>query len=182
MKKSSHWRDYEEVAVYLLNSIREELGLSAIEGKQHIRGNETDTEWEIDAKGISANGEGIVIVECRRYTKSRQSQSQAASLAYQIKDAGAEGGVFVSPLGLQEGAKKVAAANNIISIEIDPDSTPHDFAMKFFGKMHYGVSMNCQMSLGGNFEAELLRICTSCGEQFTVTENEKLCAECAKNA
>lgn len=182
MKENSHWRDYEEVAVYLLNSVREKLGLCAIEGKQRIRGSETDTEWKIDAKGISANGEEIVLVECRCYTKSRQNQAQAAALAYQIKDTGAKGGIFVSPLGLQEGAKKVAAANNIISVEVDPDSTPHDFAMKFFGRMHYGVAMSDQISLSGNFEAELRRKCTSCRQQFTVIENEKQCPECSKNA
>lgn len=182
MKKSSSWRNYEEVAVYLLNSVREELGLTAIEGKQRIRGNETDTEWEIDAKGITANGKGIVIIECRRYMKSRQSQSQAASLAFQINDIAAEGGIFVSPLGLQEGAKKVAAAKNIMSIEIDPDSTPHDFSMKLFDKMHYGVSMNLEINISDYFEPEFRCKCASCNQQFTVIENEKLCPDCSKNA
>src|SRR5262250_1546186 len=37
-------------------------------------------------------------------------------IAYRIRDSGAEGGIVVSPLGLQEGAAKVAKKENIVSV------------------------------------------------------------------
>ena len=52
--------------------------------------------------------EGFVIIECRRYTKSRQSQEKIGGLAYRILDTGARGGILISPLGMQEGASKIA--------------------------------------------------------------------------
>jgi hypothetical protein len=68
------WQSYEEVATYLLNQCAQEFGLSKVEGKQTIPGLRSDTEWEIDAKGVKEGNEGFVIIECRRYTTSRQSQ------------------------------------------------------------------------------------------------------------
>ena len=137
MRISSTWQTYEQVSAYLLNSLREEFGLAKVEGKQKLVGLETGTEWEVDAKGISNDGEGIGIIECRKYKKGRQSQEKLAGLAYRIKDTGAKGGIIVSHLGLQKGAKKVAEANNILSVIIDANSTPQDFAVEFLNKLFY---------------------------------------------
>ncbi|MFV9645927.1 MAG: hypothetical protein ACNYWU_08910 [Desulfobacterales bacterium] len=57
------WETYEEVSVYLLDKIRDELNLSGIEGKQKLIGKDTGTEWEVDAKGISEGTIGIILVE-----------------------------------------------------------------------------------------------------------------------
>ena len=43
------WETYEEVATYLLNEFADKFGLSRVEGKQQLKGIETN--WEIDANG-----------------------------------------------------------------------------------------------------------------------------------
>jgi len=132
MKKS--YQTYEEVAEYLLNEFSHEFGLSKVEGKQVIEGHRSGTKWTIDAKGVKDN-EGFVIVECRRYTTSKQKQENLGSLAYRILDTGAKGGIIVSPLGIQKGAAKIAEAENILNVHLDSNSTPHDFGMQFLNKL-----------------------------------------------
>jgi hypothetical protein len=134
------WESYEQVAVFLLNQIAIELGLERVEGKQNVYGSRSLTTWEIDGKGVEIGGEGFVIVECRRYTTSRQSQEKVAALAYRIIDTGASRGIVVSPLGFQEGARKVAAAENIHEVLMDPDSTTTDYVLRFLHKIFVGLS------------------------------------------
>lgn len=136
------WKDYEEVAVYLLDQLAANLGLDLehVEGKQRIYGSQSGTKWEIDGKGVKADDEGFVILECRRYTASKQNQERVASLAYRIRDTGASGGILVSPLGLQEGARKIAAAEGIQELFMDPDSTRTDYMLKFLNRTFIGVS------------------------------------------
>jgi hypothetical protein len=112
------WRDYEEVATYLLNPVARELGLERVEGKQLVEGRRSGTIWEVDAKGICSEGEGIILVECRRYLPDRLDQEAVGGFAYRIRDCGANGGILVSPLGLQAGAEKVAAAEGIDSVDL----------------------------------------------------------------
>src|SRR5205814_10657234 len=100
------WESYEQVGTYLLDSFAAEFGLERVEAKQKVPGLESGTSWEIDAKGVRQGNDGFVIVEFRRYIKSRQNQGKMGELAYRIIDTGANGGIIVSPLGLQEGAEK----------------------------------------------------------------------------
>lgn len=134
------WESYDEVAADLLSRFADEFGLDRFEGKQKVAGNRSGTEWEIDAKGMRDADGGFMIVECRRYTTSRQSQEKVGALAYRILDAGAMGAIYVSPLGFQEGAKKVADAEGIFEVTLMPDSTPTDFVMGFLNKFAAGVS------------------------------------------
>ena len=67
---TTKWQSYEEVATYLLNQFASEFGLSKVEGKQSVLGLRSQTNWEIDAKGIREGNEGFVIIECRRYETS----------------------------------------------------------------------------------------------------------------
>jgi hypothetical protein len=133
------WESYEDVATYLLGKFASEFGLERVEGKQEVAGQRSGTTWEIDAKGFVSGGAGFVIVECRRHTTSRQNQERAAGLAYRIIDCGAQGGIIVSPLGLQEGAKCVATAENIVNVRLNQDSTPEEFAMYFLKRFMVGV-------------------------------------------
>jgi hypothetical protein len=133
------WKSYEEVATYLLNQFAEKFELGRIEGKQIISG-ESGTEWEIDAKGYSTDGSHFLIVECKRYTKSGVNQAITGSLAWAIKDTGASGGILVSPLGLQEGAKKVADKAGIYEVRLDKDSTTTDYVLHFLNQVCLGFS------------------------------------------
>jgi hypothetical protein len=96
-----------------------EFGLVRVEGKQKILGSSTGTEWEIEGKGVTTRDKEFVIVECRRYTTSRLKQECVGALAYRISDTGASGGILVTPIGLQEGAKMVAACENIVTVILD---------------------------------------------------------------
>lgn len=138
--KKTKWRTYEEVATFLLNEMAAEFGLEKVEGKQKELGLISNTEWEIDAKGFLEQEQKFVIVECRRYTKSRLNQESLAALAYRIDDTRASGGIIVTPLGLQEGAKKLANATNIISVILDADSSSNDYVMRFLDQIKVGMS------------------------------------------
>ncbi len=138
--KDTNWKTYEEVACYLLNQISEKFGVSSFEGKQKIEGQKSGTPWEIDAKGIKKGTDIFLIVECRRYTTSRQSQEKVGALAYRVQDTHAAGGIIVSPLGLQKGAEKVAIAENIHEVILDVNSTTKDFFMKYLNDFFLGVS------------------------------------------
>ena len=133
------WETYEEVATYLLDQFASEFGLQRVEGKQEVTGKRSHSTWEIDAKGFRRDDSGFVIVECRRYTTSRQSQERIGGLAYRIIDTGAEGGILVSPLGLQKGAKLVANAENIVSVLLDEQSNRYEYVLQFLDRIMVGL-------------------------------------------
>jgi hypothetical protein len=135
----TQWETYEEVATYLLNQIAQEFGLAYVEGKQAVVGLESGTTWTIDAKGVCEDGESFFIIECRRYTTSRIDQEAVGGLAYRIRDSGAAGGIIVSPLGLQAGAAKVAAATQIHSVQLGPHSTTSEYIMRFLNLIMIGL-------------------------------------------
>ena len=99
------WQTYEQVAAYLLDKFAADFGLSRVEGKQKVRGQQSGTDWEIDAKGVREDNQGFIIVECRRYTTSKLSQEDFGALAYRIIDTGAEGALS-SPLSASKKAPK----------------------------------------------------------------------------
>ena len=133
------WESYEEVGRYLLDQFAAEFGLDRVEAKQNIPGERSGTSWEIDAKGIRQENDGFVIVEFRRYTTSRQSQEKMGGLAYRIIDTGAKGGIIVSPLGLQKGAKKIAEAENVVNVTLDENCNRHEYMMQFLNRVMIGV-------------------------------------------
>lgn len=179
IRKDQRWRDYERVAADLLNKLAKEFGLQRVEGKQLLVGKQTGTEWEVDAKGVVEDGEGFVLIECRE-TKARQSQAKVAALAFQIQDTGATGGIVVSPLPLQAGAQKIARATNIRSVQIDANSTPANFAVKFLNKIFLGVTMRASATL----EADLMvsRVCTKCSVRFPAKGSETTCPACVSES
>lgn len=127
------WRRYESAAAIILNELAAHFGLNRVEGKQSIPGLRSGTEWNIEAKGWSEGAETFVIIECRRYTTSKLKQEQLGAIAYRISDTGAVGGIIVTPLGLQEGAERIAKAENITLVRLSADATPAQFAVEFLG-------------------------------------------------
>jgi hypothetical protein len=134
------WESYEQVAQYLLDQMAEHFGLSHVEGKQKIEGKRSGTIYVIDGRGVAKGGEGFVILECRRYTTSRQKQENLAALAYRMLDTGAKGGIVVSPLGLQEGARKIAKAENVMSVHLGENSTTKNYVLGFLNNIFVGVT------------------------------------------
>jgi hypothetical protein len=135
VRQPDDWRRYEQVAAHILNDVAAHFGFKQVEGKQSIPGRRSRTEYEIEAKGVSEDGQTFVIIECRRYTTSKLKQEHLGAVAYRILDTGAAGGIVVTPLGLQEGGKKVAAAENIIPVRLSLDATPEQFAVEFLGNV-----------------------------------------------
>jgi hypothetical protein len=140
------WESYEQVAAHLLNQFAEHFGVGRFEGKQLVAG-ESGTEWEIDAKGCSVDGEHFIVVECKRHTKTGISQDITAGLAWRIQDTGATSGILVSPIGLQEGAKKVAAKAGIVEVVLDQNSTTTDYVMKFLNRVCLGFSETVNLNI-----------------------------------
>jgi hypothetical protein len=150
------WETYEQVAAYLLNQFASEFGLQKVEGKQKVSGKMSGTEWEIDAKGVGHSGEVFLIVECRRSTTSRQSQEKVGGLAYRIFDTGAKGGIMVSPLGLHEGASKIARAANIYSVVLNKDSTTSEYVLEFLNKLRVGKLLEAKVTGTGSMSATII--------------------------
>lgn len=146
MDSRQSWERYEGVARDLLSRFRQDFSLERVEPKQQIAGR-SGTSWEIDAKGVrEGENSAVMLIECRQYRSKRLNQEAVAGLAYRIIDTGASGGIIVSPLPLQDGAKKVAEASNIIHVQLRPDSTAEDFALAFFDKILVGISDRVGMS------------------------------------
>ena len=61
------WRDYEEVARYLLNQFAQLLRPEKVEEKQEIPGRLSGRTIEIDGRGVKEGNTGFVILECKRY-------------------------------------------------------------------------------------------------------------------
>ena len=171
------WRNYEEVATYLLDKFADHFGLSRVEGKQPLLGIRSGTEWTIDAKGIRQGSEAFVIVECRRHTTTKQDQEQLGGLAYRIIDTGADGGILVSPLGFQSGAEKVAQSEGIVHVELHEDSTPTEFSMRFLSQIFVGIHERCHAS--DSCDATVTRLCEKCGEGFSARGSERTCECCS---
>jgi len=111
-----------------------------MECKQNVVGTRSGTSWQIDAKGVRAADGGFMIVECKRWIKNKHPQDTVGCLAYRIIDTGAIGGIVVSPLGLQEGGQKVAAAENIFEVHMDENSTRNCFVIHFLRKFMVGCT------------------------------------------
>jgi hypothetical protein len=140
-KNEKQWESYEQVAAYLLDQIAEKLGLVRVEGAQTLSGTVSGTKWRVDAKGVKVgDAEGFVIIECRRYPIRKITQEAAGGLAYRIRDTGAAGGIFVTPIGLQEGAAKVAAAENIELVRMTENSTRENYLLQFLNDLFIGVT------------------------------------------
>jgi len=143
------WESYQEAAPAILQTIADKFGVTSFEGKQSIQGE--DTEWEIDAKGVREGSDVFLIVECRRYTTSRLKQEQLGGLAFRIQDTGASGAIVVSPLGLQEGAKRIAEAEGIYSVRLTADSTIQDYFMEFMGNLFLRRTEHVQIRFGARW-------------------------------
>jgi hypothetical protein len=134
MATTDNWLRYETAAKQIIARLNDEFGLSAVEGKQVVDG-KSGAQWEIDAKGLTEGSNSFVIIECRRYTTSRIKQEQISGIAWRILDTGASGALVVSPLGLQEGASKVAAAAGVRAVRMSADATLESFVVEFLGNL-----------------------------------------------
>lgn len=148
-EEDAEWRRYEKTATVILDEMASHFGLVRVEGEQSVQGRRSGTEWRIEAKGVVEGEHAFVIIECRRYTTSKLKQEAMGALAYRVADTGATGAIVVSPCEPQEGAKKIAAAEKITTVELNADATPQEFAMKFLGNLFLRPrGATCQAAAG----------------------------------
>jgi hypothetical protein len=159
-------------------SFSHEFGLSSVEGKQRLSGYKSGTKWEIDAKGILQEGIGFVVIECRRYPSKRLDQESIAAVAYRIDDLGASGGIVVSPLELQKGAKLVADEGKMVHVRLNQDCTTTDYVMEFLGKVFVGAGISEKARIGATFSSTVCHPCEKCGKLFQFSGIERVCASC----
>ena len=149
-RKPKPWESCQAVAVELLNQFAAHFQLQRVEGDQKVHGKVG--VWRIDAKGVREFDGATILVECRRKGR-RLNQEMLGAIAYRIGDIEAKGGIVVSPLDLQVGAKRIATAEKIVAVQLDASSTPTDFAMRFFGKLMVGASIDADATAGAVFDA-----------------------------
>ncbi|MBA7497528.1 hypothetical protein ES704_00256 [subsurface metagenome] len=149
------WKTYEEIGTVLLNEMAKNFNLKKVEGKQKLVGKKSGLKWEIDAKGTTKDNKTFFVIEFRRYTTKRISQGDVASLRGRIEDLDAEGGILVSPLGFQKGAKKYAKSFGIIEVKMNENSTNLDYILEFLNKIIVGRSG--KLNPKGSLRAKIFR-------------------------
>jgi hypothetical protein len=110
--------------------------LDRVEGPQSLPGESTD--HDVDGKAVCEGGEGFLIVECKRHS-NRVKKGTLCDLAYRIRDTGAAGGIIVTPLDLQAGAKLVANHNDVVHVKLDPYSTTESYFASFLERVFIGL-------------------------------------------
>jgi hypothetical protein len=141
---------YEDVAQYLLNQFADHFGLERVEEKQKIVGLISKRKIEIDAKGIKIGGSGFVIVECKAWGRKVEAEKLEA-LAFRIDDAGADSGIIVSTMELQEGPKKIADNIGVVHVKLDENSTKYNYVISFLNKFMVASTLN--LFVGGSAPA-----------------------------
>jgi len=151
MSSVKNWKNYEDVTKQILSDVRDCLGLGRIEGKQKVRGKISGAKWEVDLVAYGATDEKLILVECKQRSNSKLRQSDLAKLAYTIEDTGADRGIIVTTIGLQDGAKKIAGAEKITEMRVDPTSTSENYIAQItnqiFGKRSERVHISDSVEL-----------------------------------
>ena len=153
---TTSWKKYEAAARRVIYDLRRELGVSEVQDKQSLRG-ASGVVWEIDGIAIPQGESGILVIEARRHTTSGQKQEDLAALAYRINDLAASGGFIVSPLPLQKGAAMLAWRENVIHIELSPDSDAENYFAKFLERVVIGATLKSSFVISDTVTATVTR-------------------------
>ncbi len=150
------WETYEQVARKVVSDLRRALGVGDVTGKEKLQG-ESGATWEIDGKATSGVSEGFFVIEARRHTTSGQKQEHMAALAYRIQDLGGTGGIIVSPLPLQHGAKLIAAYEHIAELRLAADSTTENYVAQFLAQTFHHATVKSGFALGDRCSTTLVK-------------------------
>jgi hypothetical protein len=150
------WSVYENFARKVLADHREVLGISAVEGKQSLDGL-SGTSWELDARAWCEGSDGFLVVEVRRHTTAGLKQEDLAAVAYRIKDVSGLGGIVVSPLPLQKGARLVAESADIAHVTLSAESTTESYLAEFMGRRFLGASVTESVHAHESCDAQIVR-------------------------
>lgn len=156
MEHPAKWETYEHVARKVVADLRRELGVSDVAGKQELQG-ESGAIWTIDGKATCGASEGFFVIEARRHTTSGQKQEHMAALAYRIQDLGGTGGIIVSPLPLQRGAKLVAVCEQIAELQLCADATAENYVAQFLERKFHHATVKSGLRIGDHCTATVIK-------------------------
>ena len=124
--------------------------------KQKLQG-ESGATWEIDGKATSGVSDGFFVIEARRHTTSGQKQEHMAALAYRIQDLGGTGGIIVSPLPLQRGAKLIAEHEHIAELRLTAESTAENYVAQFLAQTFHHATVKSGFAIGDQCSATVVK-------------------------
>jgi hypothetical protein len=150
------WTVYEDAARRVLADIRKVLGIGTVEGKQTLKG-ASGTTWELDATAYREGSDGFLVIEARRHTGAGLKQEELAAIAYRIQDVGGSGGIVVSPLRMQKGARIVAASADIAHVRLSQESTTESYLAEFMGRRFLGDTVTESLHATDTCDAEVIR-------------------------
>lgn len=165
---SKECKYYELVTKKILENLRHHLGFDNVCGKEKYQG-KSGTDWEIDASCYRKDTDTLVLVECRRKTTRRIPQEEMAGFAFRIGDIGAAEGLMVTPIGYQEGAKKVAEAAKIGMATLNPDATESEYILTIAGHLFRGLVATDYGT--GTDSASVYRTCDVCSSELITPNN-----------
>ena len=148
------WERYEQVVRTILESLREHLGYSRVDPKGDLPGR-SGTEWEIDATAYQLADGKLVLIECKDYPDRKVTQGEMGVHAYHIIETGAAGGLFVTPVGYQKGAKLVANAAKIGMATLNLDATEREYDLNIAGRLFFGREAKGGIRLGATASASV---------------------------
>jgi hypothetical protein len=135
---------YEEVAAVLLHQMAAEFGVPRGDGRQTARGKAPN--WEIEVNGSAVNGAMFLVVACRWHKTPHLSQAAMGGLAYRIEETGAQGGIVVRRLGVQDGAEHIAAAATMQTVHLDANHTGTDDLLTLFHQLRSVLAASASAS------------------------------------
>jgi hypothetical protein len=148
------WERYERVVRAILESLREHLGYSRVDPKGDLPGR-SGTDWEVDATAYQLDDGKIVLIECKRYPDRKVTQGEMGEQAYRIIETGAAGGLFVTAVGYQEGAKLVANAAKIGMATLNLDATEREYDLDIAGRLFFGREAKGGIRIGATASASV---------------------------
>jgi hypothetical protein len=158
---------YEDVTKTILNALRSHLGLACVQGEVRHEG-ESGTAWNVDASCYRQDDGALLLVECRRKTTRRVDQEEMAGFAFRIGDTGASGGLMVTPIGYQKGAKAVAGATRIGLATLNPDATSREYTLEIAERLFHGLLISDH---GHETDHVFVhRTCGACGGELTARD------------
>lgn len=130
------WETYEDATRGFLEDIGGHLGLTRVEGKQKLAGHHSGRRPEVEAV-VYTDDRKRLLVECKRKGKRRVEAGDMEAFAYRILDTESAGGIIVTTIGLQEGAKLVAQAEKITTVILDPTSTDEEYIARIANQLFW---------------------------------------------
>lgn len=94
-------------------------------------GTQSGPELGDRCQGALADDAGLVLVEARAYKTSRLGAGALGEFVDRIIDAGAVGGIIISPLPLQEGRARVAFAEGNAFVQLQAADVPDSYFARF---------------------------------------------------